>query len=139
MSKSRRRFETIDEYISTFPSEVREVLEGLRKAIQDSAPNAEEAISYGMPAFKLNGDLVYFAAYKKHIGFYPRGPSAIEAFKEELSGYNLSKGAIRFPLDRPIPLDLVKRIVKFRVQQNESGKRGNNASRQSDSSFRTNH
>jgi uncharacterized protein YdhG (YjbR/CyaY superfamily) len=118
----KRRFKTIDKYISTFPTEVQQVLEDLRKAIQDAAPNAEEAISYGMPAFKLNGDLVYFAAYKKHIGFYPRGPSAIEAFKEELSGYDLSKGTIRFPLDRPIPFDLVRRIVKFRVQQNESRK-----------------
>lgn len=130
MSTSKRRFKTIDEYISTFPLEVRNTLEELRKAIRNSAPNAQEAISYGMPAFKLNGDLVYFAAYKNHIGFYPRGPSAIEAFKEELSGYDLSKGTIRFPLDRPIPLDLVKRIVKFRVQQNESRKRSNDASRQ---------
>jgi uncharacterized protein YdhG (YjbR/CyaY superfamily) len=124
MRSLERRFKTIDEYINAFPPEVRQVLEGLRKAIQDSAPNAEEAISYGMPAFKLNGDLVYFAAYKKHIGFYPRGPSAIEAFKDELSDYELSKGTIRFPLGQPIPLELVKRIVRFRAEQNESRKRG---------------
>ena len=129
MSASSRRFETIDEYISTFPSDVQQILEKLRKAIHDSAPNAQEAISYGIPAFKLNGDLVYFAAFKKHIGFYPRGPSAIEAFKDELSGYEQSKGTIRFPLDQPIPFDLVKRIVRFRVQQNEFGKRSRNATR----------
>jgi uncharacterized protein YdhG (YjbR/CyaY superfamily) len=129
MSASRHQFETIDEYISTFPPDVQQIVEKLRKAIQDSAPNAKEAISYGIPAFKLNGDLVYFAAFKKHIGFYPRGPSAIEAFKEELSGYELSKGTIQFPLDQPIPVDLVKRIVKFRIQQNESRKRSTDASR----------
>lgn len=125
MSELKRRYETIDEYISIFPPDVQQILEKLRKVIQDSAPNAHETISYGIPAFKLNGDLVYFAAFKKHIGFYPRGPSAIEVFKDELSGYEQSKGTIRFPLDQPIPFDLVKRIVKFRVQQNESGKRSN--------------
>jgi uncharacterized protein YdhG (YjbR/CyaY superfamily) len=129
MSASRHQFETIDEYISTFPPDVQQIVEKLREVIQDSAPNAQEAISYGIPAFKLNGDLVYFAAFKKHIGFYPRGPSAIEAFKEELSGYELSKGTIQFPLDQPIPVDLVKRIVKFRIQQNESRKRSTDASR----------
>ena len=139
MSASSRRFETIDEYISTFPSDIQQILEKLRKVIQDSAPNAQEAISYGIPAFRLNGDLVYFAAFKKHIGFYPRGPSAIEAFKDELSGYEQSKGTIRFPLDQPIPFDLVKRIVRFRVQQNEFGKRSRNATRQSDSNLPTTH
>lgn len=129
VSALKRRFETIDEYISTFPPDVQQILEKLRKVIQDSAPNAHETISYGIPAFELNGDLVYFAAFKKHIGFYPRGPSAIEAFKEELSGYDLSKGTIRFPLDQPIPINLVKRIVTFRVHQNESRKRSNSTSR----------
>jgi uncharacterized protein YdhG (YjbR/CyaY superfamily) len=120
MNSSRHKTETIEEYISAFPPEVRKILESLRKAIHESAPNAHEAISYGMPAFKLNGNLVYFAAYKNHIGFYPSGPSAIEAFKDELTQYEQSKGTIRFPLNRPIPLELVKRMVKFRVQQNES-------------------
>jgi uncharacterized protein YdhG (YjbR/CyaY superfamily) len=129
MSRLKRQFKTIDEYIASFPPDVQQILEKLRMTIKDSAPNAQEAISYGMPAFKLNGDLVYFAAYKKHIGFCPRGPSAIKAFKDELSGYEQSKRTIRFPLDQPIPFDLVKRIVKFRVQQNESGKRSSEASR----------
>ena len=84
MSTSRRQFETIDEYIATFPENVQDILQEIRKVIRESAPEAEEAISYGMPTFKLNGNLVHFAAYEKHIGFYP-APSGIEAFKEELS------------------------------------------------------
>jgi uncharacterized protein YdhG (YjbR/CyaY superfamily) len=117
MKKSRKQFETIDEYIAIFPKNVQEILEELRQVIKDSAPNAEEAISYQMPAFRLNGVLVYFAAFKNHIGFYPTS-SAVAEFKKELSRYELSKGTIRFPLDEPIPFDLVKKIVKFRVREN---------------------
>lgn len=114
---SKKVFKTIDEYIATFPKNVQTILEELRQAIRESAPKAEEAISYQMPTFKLKGNLVHFAAYKNHIGFYPT-PSAIEAFKGELADYEASKGAVRFPVDKPIPFDLVKRIVRFRVKEN---------------------
>jgi len=114
---TRKRFETIDEYIATFPKNVQNILEEMRKVIKESAPESEEAISYGMPTFKLKGNLVHFAAYKNHIGFYPT-PSAIEAFKEDLSSYKSSKGAVQFPIDKPIPFELVKKIVIFRVEEN---------------------
>jgi len=124
MATSKSQFKTMDEYIATFPENVRDVLEKLRRTIMESAPKAEETISYGMPAFKLNGkSLVYFAAWKNHIGFYPAGPSAIKAFKKELSPFRQAKGTIQFPLDKPIPIDLVKKIVKFRVEENESKKK----------------
>jgi len=114
---TRKRFETIDEYIATFPKNVQNILEEMRKVIKESAPESEEAISYGMPTFKIKGNLVHFAAYKNHIGFYPT-PSAIEAFKEDLSSYKSSKGAVQFPIDKPIPFELVKKIVIFRVEEN---------------------
>ncbi|MFW9850753.1 MAG: iron chaperone [Candidatus Thorarchaeota archaeon] len=117
-NESKVKFKTIDEYISSFPPDVQKILEDLRKVIRDAAPDAQETISYGMHAFNLNGNLVFFAAFKHHIGFYPRGPSAIEAFKKELASFEVSKGTIRFPLERPIPRALVKKIVKFRVNQN---------------------
>jgi uncharacterized protein YdhG (YjbR/CyaY superfamily) len=117
MAAPKKGFKTVDEYIATFPKNVQSILEELRQAIRESAPEAEEAISYQMPAFKLNGVLVWFAAFKNHIGFYPIS-SAIEAFKEELSDYKVSKGTIRFPLDKPIPFDSVKKIVKYRVKEN---------------------
>jgi uncharacterized protein YdhG (YjbR/CyaY superfamily) len=117
MPKSMETFKTIDEYIATFPKDVQVILEKFRQAIKEAAPEAEETISYKMPAFKQNGILVWFAAFKNHIGFFPK-ISAIEAFKAELSGFKLSKGTIRFPLDEPIPFDLVKRIVKFRIKEN---------------------
>lgn len=124
MAMSKSQFKTIDEYIATFPKDIRDVLEQLRRVIRESAPKAEEAISYGMPAFKLNGrSLVFFAAWKDHIGFYPGGPSAIEAFKKELAPFKQSKGTIQFPLNKPIPLGLVKKIVKFRIKENESRKK----------------
>lgn len=107
----------IDEYIARFPPEVQEILEKIRKTIRKAAPDAEERISYQMPAFTLKGDLVYFAAFKEHIGFYPRS-TAIEKFKKELSAYEGAKGTVRFPLDRAIPLALITRIVKFRVKEN---------------------
>jgi uncharacterized protein YdhG (YjbR/CyaY superfamily) len=112
-----KKFETIDEYIETFPEDIQDILKKMRKVIQEATPEAEETISYGMPTFKLNGNLVHFAAYKNHIGFYPT-PSGIEAFKEEISGYKSSKGAVQFPLDKPIPYDLVVKMVIFRVKEN---------------------
>ncbi len=117
MSTSKKQFQTIDEYIATFPENVQDILQELRKVIQEATPEAEEAISYGMPTFKLKGNLVHFAAYEHHIGFYP-APSGIEAFKEELSPYKGGKGSVQFPLDKPVPLDLVEKIVIFRVGEN---------------------
>jgi uncharacterized protein YdhG (YjbR/CyaY superfamily) len=113
----KKAFKTMDEYIATFPKNIQCILEELRKTIREAAPQAEEVISYQMPAFKLKGILVYFAAFKNHIGFYPTS-SGVEAFKEELSSYEVSKGTIRFPINKPIPFDLVRRIVKFRVKEN---------------------
>ena len=113
----KRVFKTIDEYIATFPKNVQSILEELRQAIRESAPKAEEVISYQIPAFKLNGNLVYFAAFKNHIGFYPTS-SGVEKFKEELSGFDVSKGTIRFPFNKPVSFDLVKKIVRYRVKEN---------------------
>ena len=122
MSSSNKSFKTIDEYVSTFPREVQVVLEELRQAIRKSAPEAEETISYGIPTFDLNGfHLVHFAAYKNHIGFYPTS-SGITAFKKELSLFKTSKGTVQFPLTEPIPLGLIKKIVKYRVKENLSKK-----------------
>jgi uncharacterized protein YdhG (YjbR/CyaY superfamily) len=117
MNKSRKHFETIDEYIAMFPRDVQAILEELRQTIRDSAPDAEEVISYQMPAFRLNGILVFFAAFKSHIGFYPTS-SGVSAFRKELSSYEVSKGAIRFPIDEPLPFDLIKKIVRYRVKEN---------------------
>ncbi len=108
---------TIDQYIAGFPDEVREILQQVRKTISEAAPDAEEAIKYRMPTFTLRGNLVHFAAYKRHLGFYPTS-TGIEAFKNELSAYKSSKGAVQFPLDKPIPFDLIGRIVRFRVEEN---------------------
>lgn len=107
----------IDEYIDKFPEEVQKKLRELRKVIKENAPDAEEKISYGMPTFYLKGNLVHFAAYSGHIGFYP-APSGIDAFKEELIGYRTSKGAIQFPITEDIPLGLIGKIVQFRVEEN---------------------
>ena len=117
MSTPKKQFTDIDDYIATFDPAVQEILQQLRQTIQQAAPDAEEAISYQMPTFKLHGNLVHFAAFQNHIGFYPT-PSPIETFAEELSPYNVSKGAIQFPKDQPLPLDLVSRIVRQRVQEN---------------------
>ena len=106
---------TMDEYIASFPKEVQEILEKVRVTIRKGAPDAKETINYGIPTFTLNGNLVHFAAFKKHIGFYPT-PSGIEKFKVELSGYEGAKGSVQFPLDKPIPYDLISRIVAFRVK-----------------------
>jgi uncharacterized protein YdhG (YjbR/CyaY superfamily) len=109
--------QSIDEYIAGFPPDVQESLQQIRATIREAAPDAEEAIKYRMPTFILKGNLVHFAAYKRHIGFYPT-PTGIEAFQDELSVYQSSKGAVQFPLDQPIPFDLVSRMVKFRVKEN---------------------
>lgn len=116
MAVEKQQFNTIDEYIGTFPEDVQRILEKMRQTIRDAAPEAVEAISYQMPAFKLNGNLVHFAAFKNHVGFYPT-PSGIEAFKKELSHYPGAKGSVQFPLDKPIPYDLVKKITLFRVKE----------------------
>lgn len=107
----------IDTYISDFPEEVQMLLEQIRAAIRQAAPEAKETINYAIPTYTLNGNLVHFAAFKKHIGFYP-GPRGIETFKNELSAYKGAKGSVQFPLDKPLPLDLVTKIVKYRVKEN---------------------
>lgn len=107
----------IDEYIAAFPNDLQEILKKIRKTIRRAAPEADETIKYQMPTFTLNGNLVHFAAFKKHIGFYPV-PRGNEAFKDELSRYEGAKSTVRFPIDKPIPFDLISRIVKFRVKQN---------------------
>ena len=117
MKPNRTAPETIDEYIADCSPEIQEKLQKIRETIRKAAPKAEEAISYMMPTFKLHGNLVHFAAFKNHIGFYP-GASGIAAFEEELAGYETSKGTVQFPLDKRAPLTLITKIVKFRVQQN---------------------
>lgn len=113
-----KQFSTIDEYILGFPTETQEILTQIRTTIKNAVPQAEECISYAMPAFKLNGKpLVYFAGYKNHIGFYAT-PTGHEAFEKELSVYKQGKGSVQFPLNKPMPLDLIERITKFRVQEN---------------------
>jgi uncharacterized protein YdhG (YjbR/CyaY superfamily) len=109
---------SIDEYIATFAPNIQTLLQQLRQAIHEVAPEAEEAISYQMPAFKQNGVLVYFAAFKDHISFFPTG-SGVEAFKEKIGTYKTSKGTIQFQLEQPLPLDLVKEIVRFKVRENQ--------------------
>ena len=116
------QFKTIDGYIKTFPKDIQSILEKMRQTIRNAAPEAEEAISYQIPTFKLNGNLVHFAAFKKHIGFYPTS-SGIEAFKKELAPYKGAKGSVQFPIDKQIPFDLVKKIVIFRVKENLKKKR----------------
>jgi uncharacterized protein YdhG (YjbR/CyaY superfamily) len=108
---------TIDEYIARYPEDVQQVLVKIRAVIKEAAPEAVEKISYQMPGFYLNGSLVWFGVHTHHIGFYPTG-SGIEAFKDELAGYKVSKGAVQFPLDAPMPYELIARIVKFKVAEN---------------------
>jgi uncharacterized protein YdhG (YjbR/CyaY superfamily) len=116
--KANKAIQTIDEYNAAFPPNIQTILQQLRQTIREAAPNAEETISYQMPAFKFNGRiLVYFAAFKNHIGFYPTA-SAVEAFKEKLAKFETSKGTVRFPLTEPLPLELVKEMVRFRVKEN---------------------
>jgi uncharacterized protein YdhG (YjbR/CyaY superfamily) len=117
METKKIGFTSIDEYIATFPEETKKILEELRATIKAAAPEAEEKISYQMPTFFLNGNLVHFAAFKNHIGLYPT-PNGIEAFRRELAKYQGAKGSIRFPIDEPMPLKLISKIVKFRVAEN---------------------
>jgi uncharacterized protein YdhG (YjbR/CyaY superfamily) len=117
METSRSTPENIDEYIARFPEAVQEILEKIRRTIREAAPDAEEAISYQIPTYKLKGNLVHFAGYQKHVGFYPAS-SGIERFKEELTDYESAKGSVKFPLDKPIPYDLIGDIVAFRVKEN---------------------
>jgi uncharacterized protein YdhG (YjbR/CyaY superfamily) len=117
MESKKVGFVSIDEYIATFPKEIQKILEELRATIKDAAPEAEEKISYQMPTFALEGNLIHFAAFKNHIGLYPT-PSGTQAFKRELSIYQGAKGSIKFPIDKPLPLELIKKIVMFRVKEN---------------------
>src|SRR3954447_23549001 len=117
MESTNAGFRSIDEYIATFPAETQALLETLRATIRAAAPDAEETISYNMPAFAQKGNLVYFAALKNHIGLYPTS-SGIAAFKDELSGYEGAKGSVKFPKDQPLPVDLISKIVRFRVAEN---------------------
>ena len=117
MEENKCHPSTIDEYISRFPEDVQNILLKVRAVIKESAPDAMEKISYQMPCFYLKGNLVYFGGFKHHIGFYPTG-SGIEAFKGELSAYKWAKGSVQFPLEKPIPFELISKIVKFRVKEN---------------------
>lgn len=121
---------SIEEYIQQFPLEVQEILNGIRKVVKENAPEAEEKISYQMPTFALHGNLVHFAAYKNHIGFYP-APSGIEAFKEELSVYKGAKGSVQFPITKPIPYDLISAIVRYRVNENMQKKKAKRSKKDS--------
>jgi len=107
----------VDNYIAGFPAEVQQILQKLRETIQTTAPHAQETINYGIPTFTLEGNLVHYAAFKNHIGFYP-APSGLEAFKDALAGYKGAKGSVQFPLDQPLPWDTIIAIVKFRIEEN---------------------
>ena len=122
MPMPRKTARTIDEYIKRHPADVRERLEKMRETISKAAPDAVEAISYQIPTFRLNGNLVHFAAFAHHIGFYPTS-SGTRAFEEELAPYKWAKGSLQFPLDKPIPYGLVRRIVKFRSKENKAKKK----------------
>lgn len=111
-------FKTVDEYIATFPEDVQEILENIRMAIRKVVPDAEEVISYKMPAFKYHGMLMWYAAWKKHIGLYPRTEAMETTFKKELAEYEGSKGTIKFPLNKPMPFDLIGRLALYRAIEN---------------------
>lgn len=117
MDQKQSGYTSIDEYIASFPLDIQQNLQRIRAVISEAAPEATEKVSYQMPTFYLNGNLVHFAVQKHHIGFYPT-PSGIDHFSKELSSYKTSKGAAQFPLDRPIPYDLIRRITAFRYQEN---------------------
>jgi len=114
----KNTFVTIDEYINAFEGEVKSILQKIRKTVREVAPEAIESINYGIPTFKQSGNQVHFAAYKNHIGFYP-SPSGMEEFKKEVALYKTGKGTMQFPLDKPIPYDLISEIVRFRVEENK--------------------
>jgi len=116
MKTNEAKPENIDDYITRFPEHTQKLLQQMRTTIQKAAPKAVEVISYGMPAFKLNSVLVYFAGYKNHIGFYPTA-SGIRVFQDQISMYKNSKGAVQFPLDKPLPIKLIKEITVFRVKE----------------------
>lgn len=118
MRRQMNHYENIDDYINNFPADVQQILKDIRKAIKTAAPEAQEKISYGIPTFTLNGNLVHFAAYEHHIGFYP-GADGIRTFIGDLKDYKTSKGAVQFPIDKPIPFELVEKITLFRVGQNK--------------------
>ena len=122
MKAKQRDYQSIDEYIQSFPRNVQKRLRELRRLVRDQAPQAEEKISYQMPTYFLRGNLVHFAAYEKHIGFYPT-PSAIRAFRRELSRYKNAKGSVRFPLEEPLPKGLIRKMVRFRVKENSDRNR----------------
>lgn len=109
--------QTVDDYLAGFPAEIQAILVQIRSIIRETVPDAEEVISYQMPTYRLNGNLVHFAAFTHHIGFYPT-PTGVEAFEKELKPYQHAKGSIRFPLDEPIPYDLIRKIVEFRAKEN---------------------
>jgi uncharacterized protein YdhG (YjbR/CyaY superfamily) len=117
MERKKGGYFSIDEYIATFPEETQKILEELRATIKAAAPDAVEKISYQIPTFFLKGNLVHFGAWKNHIGFYPTS-SGTQAFKQELSIYEGAKGSVKFPIDKPLPLELISKIVKFRVAEN---------------------
>jgi uncharacterized protein YdhG (YjbR/CyaY superfamily) len=119
MQEKEARPATVDGYIAQFPPEVQETLHRIRAVIREAAPEATEKISYGMPTFYLKGNLVHFGVHKHHIGFYP-APSGIAAFQDELSAYKGAKGSVQFPLDQPVPYELLERIVRFRVAENQN-------------------
>lgn len=121
MKTNRPKFTSIDEYIACFPADVQKILKKIRATIRKAAPNAEETISYQIPTFKVNGYLIYFAGFKKHVSVYP-APREAKEFKKELAGYEGRKGTVRFPLEKPIPYDLITRIVKFRAKTLENAK-----------------
>ena len=123
MTANKVVFNSIDEYIASFPEDIQKILEEIRATIKAAAPDAEEKISYQMPTFYLNGNLIHFAAFKNHIGIYPT-PSGTQAFKDEISMYQGAKGSIRLPIDEPMPLELISRIVKFRVTENLAKAKG---------------
>ena len=116
MDSPKAGFTTIDEYITTFPADIQAILQTVRATIREVVPDAEEKISYQMPTFYLHGNLVHFAAFKNHIGFYPT-PTGVESFQERLSAYKGAKGSVQFPLDQPMPLDLIRDIVRYRVEE----------------------
>lgn len=117
MRTDQTELKTIDDYIAGFRPDVQVILQKIRRTIRTAAPGAQETIKYGMPTFTLNGNLVYFAAFKKHIGFY-RAPTGVAAFEKELSGYRQGRGSVQFPLSQPIPYGLITKIVKFRIKEN---------------------
>ena len=123
MKATSARFKTVDEYLSTVSQPARRLLKEMRKTIQEEVPQAEQVISYNMPAFKWHGMLVWYAAFNKHIGFFPV-PSAITAFKKDLAAFERTKGSVHFPLDKPLPLGVIRKIVKFRMKENAEHSKG---------------